>query len=128
MKFAAYFKKYYKAPYSDWATLDHNKMDYILRFENLDNDFRKVCGLAGMEWQGEIKKRNVTEQKKRWQEYYTEELQARAKWVFSPYLEEFRYTFPGSESPPVPSLLNRFCYTGINLFRWVIWRYFSSGK
>ena len=128
MTFANYFKKYYKAPYSDWAILDHGKMDYIIRFENLDDDFRQVCSLIGMEWQGEIQKRNVTSDKKGWQEYYTNELENRVKWVFSPYLQEFQYQFPGSETEPAPSFLNRLFYQGYNLFRKVIWQYFSSGK
>ncbi len=126
--FEKYLKKYYKVPYSDWAILDHHNMDFVIRFENLEDDFKKICELTGMEWNGPIEQRNVTKKKKNWQEYYTDEIRKRAYWVFAPYMNEVGYHFPGESEPPNPSALNRFCYQFINLFRKYIWKHFSTGK
>jgi hypothetical protein len=40
--FERFFKKYYKIPYDNWSRLNHRNLDYIMRLENLKDDFSGV--------------------------------------------------------------------------------------
>src|SRR5258706_6588454 len=42
LSFGDYFKKHFKLPYDNWSSLAHKKFDFIVRFENLRNDFNEV--------------------------------------------------------------------------------------
>ncbi len=46
--FSKYFMKFSVIPYDDWSRLYHKKMDFIVRFENIQEDFSEVLKLIGL--------------------------------------------------------------------------------
>jgi hypothetical protein len=120
--FADFFKKFYKLPYSSWAILDHDKMDDIIRYENLQDDFSRVIGELGLDLVRELPGRNVTGGKKKafWEYYDSPELKARARKLFSPYMEDFQYDWP-EEFKQYPAG-SRASYNRVNSLRRIYWR------
>ena len=88
--FASFFLKFYKIPYDNWSSMAHSQFDYIIRFENLSEDFSKVIELIGLPLKRTLPKKNKTAQKSEdFFEYYnTPELQERAMQVFGPFVQK----------------------------------------
>jgi hypothetical protein len=122
--FVTFFKRSYKLPHSDWTGLSHKDFDFVIRYENLQEDFGRVLDLLGIERKRPLPWVNETPGKDReFTSYYTPEIIAQARWVFGPYMLEWDYEFPvdwGSE--PV----HRLChleYRIINAVRSFYWRH-----
>ena len=87
-------------PASWYLSLEHEEItgidsfkniDYFIRFENLDDDFRHVCHKVGIPWEP-IPKRNKSE--RRWYvKYYDDELEGLVRSRFSDEIEFFGYEF-----------------------------------
>lgn len=103
--FPTYFAKYYTfPPYDNWSSLSHREFDYVIRFENLQEDFAKVLGLLGIEPVRPLPMVNRTGAREEdfWS-YYTPEIRAQATSAFGPYMKEWGYDFPaGWGDSPVP--------------------------
>jgi hypothetical protein len=100
--FASFFRRSYRFPHSDWSSLSHRDFDFVIRYENLQEDFGRVLELLGIERKRLLPWVNETPGKGReFSLYYTPEIIARARWVFGPYMQEWGYEFPvawGDES------------------------------
>jgi len=122
--FPTYFMKFYKIPYNNWSSLSHKKFDYVIRFENLQDDFAKVLRSIGIEQKRPLLSVNKTKGRERdFLSYYTPETIARAKWVFGPFMKEWGYEFPpewGDESVPWSSQM---AFHSCNIFRSLYWKY-----
>jgi hypothetical protein len=93
--FTAFLKRYYRLPYGDWSSLAHSSFDFIIRFENLHNDFATVLRLLKIEQVRSLPSINVTAEKSQdFLSYYTPEVRDRARWVFGPHMKEWGYEFP----------------------------------
>jgi hypothetical protein len=94
---ANYIQKFYRLPYSSWANLSHHEMDFVIRFENLQEDFSTVLALIGI---GQVRslprinetKRGITD----FDEYYPEFVREHVVSVFGPYMNEWGYDLPES--------------------------------
>ena len=62
--FITYLKKYYKMPHVNWSVLDHRRMDYVIRYENLQTDFSELLKRMGLEQVREIPIINQTKKSK----------------------------------------------------------------
>lgn len=83
--------KYLKDQYS-WMLLDGEmKMDFIGRFENIDEDWKKLCNLINIEYT-ELPRKNYTKHKN-YREYYTTKTKNIISKVYSRDIETFNYTF-----------------------------------
>ncbi|MEM9050812.1 MAG: sulfotransferase family 2 domain-containing protein [Bacteroidota bacterium] len=122
--FEEFFLKFFTLPYSAWSIVNHNKLDFVMRFENLTQDFSRALEKIGVEPVRELPRFNKTsEKKKHFSEYYaSDEAQKRAIKVFSAYMNEWEYSFPDSwgvnakEQP-------RGSYDFVNFFRKYYWNY-----
>src|SRR5215213_11602339 len=84
-------------PYDTWASLDHKRMDALLRFETLAADFDAMLRKIGIEPVRPLPPVNVTNARDRdFSSYYTLGAIPRAVWVFGPYMKEWAYQFPES--------------------------------
>lgn len=94
--FGDFFRKFYTLPYASWAVLDHQNFDYIIRYENLQEDFAQMLKLINVEPVRPIPSKNVTGTKSRdfWSYYDTPELREKAVKLFGNYMEDFEYDFP----------------------------------
>ena len=125
--FAAYFLKHHKIPYDNWSRLSHQTFDFIIRFENLQDDFAKALELIGIEQKRLLPVVNKTNKKdKDFLSYYTPETIPRAKRVFGPFMKKWGYDFPPEwGDTPVP-WWNEMELEIINIFRVFYWKYLRS--
>ncbi len=96
--FEDFFMRAYKIPYASWSILGHHKMDYIIRFENLQKDFSNALHYLNVEKKRELPVANKTAAKTKtfWEYYETDKAKKRAKYIFGPYMKQWGYDFPES--------------------------------
>ncbi len=95
--FEAFLLHWYWLPYDTWSSMDHHKLDFVIRFESLDEDFAEALRRIGLAQVRELPARNVTSGRSRnLDDYYTPAARRRAAWVFGPYMQEWGYVFPES--------------------------------
>jgi Sulfotransferase family len=94
LTFEEYFTRYFKLPYDNWTNVAHNKFDFIIRFENIQEDFSELLRRLNIEQKRELPHKNKTEQKENFTSYYTEEIKDRAIFIFGPFLKKWGYEFP----------------------------------
>jgi hypothetical protein len=122
LSFQEYFKKYYKLPYDKWSRLDHAKFDYIIRYENIQNDFRTVLQKLNIEPKRELPRLNKTEGKDDYTKYYTPEIRKRAVFVFGPFMHKWGYSFPGDWNIKNPPLTSRILFNLLGVKRGLTWK------
>ncbi len=118
--FEEYFLKFYKLPYDDWSSLDHLKMNYIIRFEHLQADFEKVLNQLNISVEeSHIPIVNKTKDKKQYLEYFnSHKIKKRACFVFGSFCEKFDYELPFDCNN---SLMSRALYKTLSPIRNFIW-------
>ncbi len=106
--FPAFFLRYYRFPYDTWASLSHARMDYVMRFETLAEDFERVLRAIGIEPVRPLPVVNRTSGRERdFDVYYPPRVRGRARRVFGPYAERWGYQLPAEWQLPPPSPLHR---------------------
>jgi hypothetical protein len=126
--FATFLQRWYLVPYDTWTTLDHDKMNAIIRFENLAADFDATLRRIGIEPLRPLPMRNATPGKEgAWESHYTPEAIKRAVWVFGPYMERWGYGFPDSWGEVRIPWWSRVLYRVAHVVRSVYWKYFRFG-
>lgn len=122
--FPTYFMKFYRIPYNNWSSLSHKRFDYVIRFENLQDDFAKVLKLLGIEQKRPLPVVNKTGGREEdFLSYYTPETIARAKWVFGSFMEQWGYEFPPEWGDRSLHWLSRAEFDFFNIFRYFYWKY-----
>jgi Sulfotransferase family len=123
--FATYFLRFYKRPYSNWSVLSHKRFDYVIRFENIQEDFSRVLRRIGVAQKRPLPIRNKTSAKDGGYEkhYCTPEVIRRAKFVFGPFMEMWGYSFPSNWGYDSLGWRQRTAYEAVNAFRKFYWRY-----
>ena len=125
-EFPGYFKKFYKFPYDNWSSLDHKNFDYIIRFENLQQDFQRVLELIGLEQKRPLSIINPTREKKHYLTYYTPEIYQHAKYVFSPFMKRWNYPFPADWGDNSVPLISEILFRFFGIIRIIYWKYLSG--
>jgi hypothetical protein len=122
--FASYFMRYYWLPYDTWACLSHDRLDYILRFERLDDDFETVLRRIGIEPVRRLPVVNATTREDRGLgTHFTAPTHQRARRVFGPYMERWGYHFPDEWGLEPPSRAQRAQYQAFSRLAQLYWRY-----
>lgn len=125
--FPEFFKRFYRYPYSDWSVVSHKKFDGIIRFENLQDDFRRSLERAGTSMIRPLPIRNKTAGKDDdFLSYYTPEIIPRAKDVFGPYMKYWEYEFPETWGQNSPSLAAKIKYHAFTYPKIVYWKYLRN--
>ncbi len=124
--FGTFFLKFYKTPYNSWSSMDHARFDYVIRFEQLTDDFAEVVGQIGLELKRPLPQKNKTADKESdfFSYYNTPEVRERAMRVFGPYMKQWGYEFPTAWGPGAISWRTRTEFTLLNFFRNGYWKYF----
>ena len=125
--FPAFFRTVHVIPYNNWASLSLKRYNYVMRFENLQNDFATALDLIGLEPVRPLPYRNVTSaRKKEFWAYYTPDLIPRAKRIFGPYMKEWGYEFPEEWGDSTIPWWNQMEYEFFTFFRRLYWSFFRS--
>jgi len=86
--FFSFLKKYYKLPYCDWSCLNSKDFNFIIRFENLEEDFFKALNLIGIKPKRLLPQLNVTKGKKSdYMKDFSPEQVKDVKKNFGPFME-----------------------------------------
>lgn len=121
--FPRYFLRFYHVPFDTWARLSHDQLDFVIRFESLEEDFEKVLQLIGLTRVRPLPVKNPTRQKSGdFIDYYTPETHSRARRVFGPYMRRWGYEFPPSWEYRTPSVWADLAYRALAVPRTIYWR------
>jgi len=96
MDFSTYFMKYNHGIYVNWNLVGYSYFDYVIKFENLNNDFQEVLKYLSITSKGPLLMVNKTENKERFETYFTSNTRVRAVSVFGPYMQCWGYKFPNN--------------------------------
>ncbi len=122
--FESYFFKFFHWPYSNWSVVAHKQFDFIIRFENLASDYKKIFTAAGLPVNRDLPQANKTPEKKTdfWSYYQTDAMKRRAKAVFGPFMRYWGYTFPASWDHIKEPWYAQPLYEFLNIFRIFYWK------
>lgn len=105
--FAHYFAKFHRIPFDSWGSPRPADFDFIVRFEQLQEDFATVLARLGLAQVRPLPVRNKTgERAQDFRAYYTSELYGQAARICGPYMWRWGYPFPeewGRDRPPLSS-------------------------
>ena len=107
--FQQYFKRFFKKPYDNLASITIHNCDYVIRYENIGDDYLKALKKTGVKNPKPLPAANQTVGKDRsFLDYYTEEIKDQTISVFGPFFAKYNYSFPqnwGHIQPPLKSML-----------------------
>jgi hypothetical protein len=92
--FKDFLKNFYRLPYTSQININKPHCNYIIRFENLDEDFTKVLEILGIRKIRPLPIINKTEDKNNYLEYYDEDIIEHAVKILGPFMLEWGYKFP----------------------------------
>lgn len=95
--FSDYFKKFFIIPYDDFSCLDHSQFDYVIQFENLQNDFSEVLELLNIKQKRPLPVINKTDKKEdNYLKYFTNNIRRKSVKIFGPWMSLNNYDLPKS--------------------------------
>ena len=95
VSFQDYFFKRFKVPYDDWSSLDHHRMDAVIRFENMSEEFDDTLKKIGIQPVRQLPKSNSTKGREKGEfESYFEPVKDHAVKIFGPFMQQSGYEFP----------------------------------
>ena len=121
--FEHYFFKYHKLPYDNWSRLNHRDFDFVIRFENLDEDFSEALNRIGIRQIKPLPVYNVTRKKKKSAtDLFSDRIRRKAEWVFGPFLHDWNYYSPITQAPPKVYFSSRILYEAVGIIRSIYWK------
>lgn len=122
--FSTFFLKFYQFPHDTWASLSHERFGFVMRFEQLSEDFEKALRLIGIEPVRPLPVVNRTSSRDRdFSSYYSPAAIRRARRVMGPYMERWGYAFPAAWNVKPPTRTHRIQYAIFSFFARLYWRY-----
>ncbi len=123
--FAQYLKRFYKLPYDDWSVKHHKEFDFIIRFENLNEDFIRFLKDLNIEQKRELPIINKTPDKnKPYEELITDAKDIKfIKQIFGHYLSKWNYIMPDSWGKYEKKSFVQLKLNIANTFRRFYWRF-----
>ncbi|MDC0204601.1 hypothetical protein OAJ65_02270 [Flavobacteriales bacterium] len=93
--FQEYFLKFYTKPYDNLASITLDNCDFIIQYNNIENDYILALEKAGINNPSPLPVANKTAGKeKELSFYYSNEVRGRAISVFGPFMQKYGYKFP----------------------------------
>lgn len=122
--FGSFLRRYYPLPFDTWASLSHDRFDFVMRFERLSDDFAEVLRRLGIEPARPLPVANQTGQRERdFSTYYDEAARRHARRVFGPYMRRWGYEFPASWEMEPPSRWHEAQYATVSAVGGLYWRH-----
>lgn len=100
--FQTFFRKYYsRTIYNNWKTKKFHKLNYIYKYENLQNEFDIILKKLNIKKIRPLPLNNKTPNKNlKFEIYYTKYIQLRTIICFEKYMKKWGYKFPKSWKRP----------------------------
>jgi hypothetical protein len=123
--FSGFFNKFYHIPYDDWSILNHREFDFIIKYENIQEDFTTVLKMLNIEKVRDIPVYNKTKNKpKNFYDYYSPEVRKKAMRIYGNYMQKWDYSFPEEWGHLRVSVFNKFISFVVNVLRKVYYKYY----
>jgi hypothetical protein len=122
------FLKMSTKPYDDISTLDHKKFNFIIKYENLNDDFKKSLVAIGIKPLRDLPVYNNTKNKKHYLEYYIDDktkLSAFAKFIY--FMNYWDYKFPQDWNVSKITVKHKIIWNVSHIFRTISWKYLRKG-
>jgi hypothetical protein len=120
--FATYLRRYHVLPYDTWASVSHDKLDFVMRFERLADDFDEALRRIGIEPVRRLPHTNPTKAKDaEYPSYFPPSSHARARRVFGAYMEKWGYSFPPGWQVGELTWTDRAAYTAFSRLAGIYW-------
>lgn len=127
--FETFFKRFYKFPYNSVLYLNRKHCDFIIRFENLQEDFLKVLELLNIPQKRTLPRTNITEERiKSYLDYYYPTCIDSSKKIFGPFLADWGYPYPENWGDYSVTKYEQWRYKFVSQLRVLYWRYFRWGR
>lgn len=123
--FENFFMRAYTLPYASWSIIEHKRMDFIIRFENLQTDFASALQRIGVDKVRDIPVANKTAEKSKtfWEYYESDKAKRRAKFIFGPYMKRWGYDFPDNWNHISIPWYSFALYHVVNVARIIFWKF-----
>ena len=93
--FQEYFMRFYKAPYDNFSSLTIDQCDFVIKYENITDDYILALKKAGVKNPNPLPIANKTAGKKKdILDYYTDDIKQRSIYVFGPFFLKYNFLFP----------------------------------
>jgi len=116
--FQEYFLKFYINPYDNLSSITLNKCDFIIKYENIKQDYILALEKTGINNPRPLPVVNKTKgKKKELSFYYTKEIRDRAISVFGPFMQKYGYKFPDNWGKVKVSKIKIAQFRVISIFR-----------
>ena len=89
-----FLSRYYQFPFDNWLSITSPYCSFIIRFENLQEDFEKALIHCGITPKRELPVVNKTKQKVTFESFYNEENSELSLSIFGPYMLKHDMAFP----------------------------------
>lgn len=122
LDFSGYFKKYIKLPYDTWARLSHKNFNYLIRYENIQQDFTEVLKRIGIQQDRPLPEKNKTTKDKNFLEIYDPSIRQRAVNIFGPFMKEWGFEFPKEWGEIKISPFAQIEYEIVGFMKSIYWR------
>jgi len=127
--FSLAFKKFYRFPYNSQISLSEKHLDFVIRFEHLQEDFSQVLRMIGIQQKRPLPVINKTGAKQDdFLSYYTPDIIPQAKRVFGPFMKKWGYDFPPEWGDYNYPLIHRIEFLAVDAIRQIYWRYFKNNR
>ena len=125
LSFSDFIKKYFNTPYCDWHSLYLNKYDYIIRFENINDDFKKALTDLGLEVIRDIPVTNKTKKEANSgiEQYYSQDIIPLVQKNYYHAMKLYGYSFPESWPEYKPTFLDKMKYNLYCSAKQLYWKY-----
>ena len=92
--FDGYLRRVYRYPWDNDTLIYHRRMDQVIRFEHLQDDFSKTLARLGLAQVRPLPLVNKTSERGSYLDYYPNELRPNAARVFGPFMRKWGYALP----------------------------------
>jgi hypothetical protein len=87
--------KIWARPYSNMIDISSPNLDFVIRFERLNEDFSQLLTQLGVRQVRPVPVSNKTLQRTvKWESYYTQPMIPRAKRIYGPFMNKWGYEIP----------------------------------
>lgn len=116
-----FLNRHYQFPFDNWLSITAPYCSYIIRFENLQEDFKKALIHCGVSPKRELPVVNKTTEKKSFENFYTLENQKISIAIFGPYMLKHKIDFPKNWDGKKVHLWSRFFFALLGFVRKIYW-------
>lgn len=105
--FSDYVLKFHRIPYDSWGSPRPQDFDFVIRYENLQQDFAHLLSLLSIHQVRPLPTVNKTKQKaKAFRDYYSPDIYEHICHIFGPYMQIWDYDIPQHQKSCYPSSWN----------------------